>query len=282
MALRAPDGRARFVEVDLRLPRARQGAAIAEVASAWLEPAEPAGGATGIGLLEAVLLALLGGLILNLMPCVLPVLAIKAFSIAELADKSRREVVQHGFAYAAGVLATMAALAATVVALRAAGIAVGWGFQFQEPLFIAAIGAVLLVFALNLFGVFEIFIDATALDRVSAGATGLRQSFFEGENLRTVAIARLLLDNLPHCKAFWIMHTLELAQVMLQNGADDIDGTVVWYDITKVASPSTHQEATVWDLQRAIREAGFRPIERDTLYRPIERDGNDWQLAATV
>ena len=166
--------------MDLRLPRARPGAAVAEVASAWLEPAEPAGGATGIGLLEAVLLALLGGLILNLMPCVLPVLAIKAFSIAELADKSRREVVQHGFAYAAGVLATMAALAATVVALRAAGIAVGWGFQFQEPLFIAAIGAVLLVFALNLFGVFEIFINATALDRVSASATGLRQSFFEG------------------------------------------------------------------------------------------------------
>ena len=78
------------------------------------------------------------------------------------------------------------------------------------------------------------------------------------------------------------MHTLELAQLMLQNGADDIDGTVVWYDITKVASPSTHQEATVYDLQRAIREAGFRPIERDTLYRPVARDGNDWQLANPV
>ncbi len=180
LALRAPDGRARFVEVDLRVPRAPPGTAVTEVASAWLEPAEPAGSVTGVGLLEAVLLALLGGLILNLMPCVLPVLAIKAFSIAELADKSRREVLQHGFAYAAGVLATMAALAATVIALRAAGVAVGWGFQFQEPLFIAVIGAVLLVFALNLFGVFEIFINATALDRVSASATGLRQSFFEG------------------------------------------------------------------------------------------------------
>ena len=66
---------------------------------------------------------------------------------------------------------------------------------------------------------------------------------------------------------------------MLQNGADDIDGTVVWYDITKVNGPSTHQEATVWDLQRAIREAGFRPVERDTLYRSIERDGDAWRVA---
>ena len=88
-----------------------------------------------------------------------------------------------------------------------------------------------------------------------------------------------MLDNLPHCKAFWIMHTLELAQVMLQCGADDIDGTVVWYDITKVKSTSTHQEANVWDLQRAIRQAGFVPIERDTLYRPIKREGDNWQVA---
>ncbi len=87
------------------------------------------------------------------------------------------------------------------------------------------------------------------------------------ENLRTLAVARLMLDNFPHVKAFWIMHTLEMAQFMLQSGADDIDGTVVWYDITKVGSSSTHQETTVWDLRKAIREAGFRPVERDSLYR---------------
>ncbi|MCA9290736.1 MAG: radical SAM protein [Phycisphaerales bacterium] len=101
------------------------------------------------------------------------------------------------------------------------------------------------------------------------------------ENLRTLAVARLMLDNFPHVKAFWIMQTLEMAQFMLQNGADDIDGTVVWYDITKVGGASTHQETTVWDLQRAIREAGFRPVERDTLYRPIERvDGSTWRVVA--
>jgi aminodeoxyfutalosine synthase len=98
------------------------------------------------------------------------------------------------------------------------------------------------------------------------------------ENLRTLAVCRLMLDNFPHVKAFWIMQTLEMAQFMLTSGADDIDGTVVWYDITKVGGASTHQETSVWDLQRAIREAGFRPVERDTLYRPIERDGKDWHV----
>jgi aminodeoxyfutalosine synthase len=99
------------------------------------------------------------------------------------------------------------------------------------------------------------------------------------ENYRTLAIARLMLDNFPHVKAFWIMQTLPLAQVMLQSGADDIDGTVVWYDITKVGGVSTHQEVTVWALQKAIREAGLIPIERDTLYRRVERNGNKWRVA---
>ncbi|MBY0112557.1 MAG: radical SAM protein [Phycisphaerales bacterium] len=107
------------------------------------------------------------------------------------------------------------------------------------------------------------------------------------ENLRTLAIARLMLDNFPHVKAFWIMQTLPMAQLMLQSGADDIDGTVVWYDITKVNHGSgqgsagdntlTHQEVNVWTLQKAIREAGFKPIERDTLYRRVQRDGKSWK-----
>jgi aminodeoxyfutalosine synthase len=109
------------------------------------------------------------------------------------------------------------------------------------------------------------------------------------ENLRTLAIARLMLDNFPHVKAFWIMQTLPMAQLMLQSGADDIDGTVVWYDITKLnhgagqgaGSASTNQEVNVWTLQKAIREAGYEPIERDTLYRRIHRDetdGRKWRV----
>ena len=98
------------------------------------------------------------------------------------------------------------------------------------------------------------------------------------ENLRTISIVRLMLDNIPHVKAFWIMQTLHMAQHMLQCGADDIDGTVVWYDITKVSSSSTHQECTVKDLERAISDAGFTPVERDTLYRRVLREGTSWSI----
>jgi aminodeoxyfutalosine synthase len=113
------------------------------------------------------------------------------------------------------------------------------------------------------------FPDGSELERLP-GPTGL-------ENYRTLAIARLMLDNFPHVKAFWIMQTLPMAQVMLQSGADDIDGTVVWYDITHVGGASTHQEVSTWTLRRMIHEAGFRAIERDTLYRRVIRDGKSWR-----
>lgn len=115
------------------------------------------------------------------------------------------------------------------------------------------------------------FPDASELEHLP-GPTGL-------ENLRTIAVARLMLDNFPHVKSFWIMQTLPMTQLQLLAGADDVDGTVVWYDITKVGGAGTHQERSVWDLQKAIREAGFTPVERDTLYRRVERDGPAWRLA---
>jgi len=107
------------------------------------------------------------------------------------------------------------------------------------------------------------------------------------ENYRTLAVARLMLDNFPHVKAFWIMQTLPMAQIMLESGADDIDGTVVWYDITKLnhgagqgaGGASTHQEVNAWTLEKAIREAGFEPVERDTLYRRVVREGKSWRVA---
>jgi aminodeoxyfutalosine synthase len=100
------------------------------------------------------------------------------------------------------------------------------------------------------------------------------------ENLRTLAVARLMLDNFPHVKAFWIMQTLPMAELMLGAGADDLDGTVVWYDITKAVGDGNHQETSVADLARAIRHAGCEPVERDTLYRPVVRDGASWTLAS--
>lgn len=98
------------------------------------------------------------------------------------------------------------------------------------------------------------------------------------ENLRTLAIARLMLDNFPHVKSFWIMQTLAMTQLQLCCGADDVDGTVVWYDITKVAGRDTHQEVAVDDLKKAIVEAGFMAVERDTLYRKVERNGKNWSV----
>jgi aminodeoxyfutalosine synthase len=90
-------------------------------------------------------------------------------------------------------------------------------------------------------------------------------------DLKTLAIARLMLDNIAHIKAFWIMQGIGLSQVALDWGCDDLDGTVVWYDITKRQGDGTHQELHIHDIQRLIREAGKEPVERDTLYRPIRR-----------
>jgi aminodeoxyfutalosine synthase len=97
------------------------------------------------------------------------------------------------------------------------------------------------------------------------GPTGL-------DDLRTLAIARLMLDNVPHIKAFWIMQSPKLSQVALNWGVDDFDGTVVWYDITKrEGRGSNRQELTVDQIRRLIVEAGCEPVERDTLYRPVIR-----------
>jgi aminodeoxyfutalosine synthase len=120
------------------------------------------------------------------------------------------------------------------------------------------------------------FPDGSELEHLP-GPSGL-------DNLRMLAVSRLMLDNFAHVKAFWIMQTLPMAQVSLDFGVNDVDGTVVWYDITKLggtddASGGTHQEVSVGDLRRAIVEAGYEPVERDTLYRPIERDGADWRVA---
>jgi thiol:disulfide interchange protein DsbD len=180
LALRGADGALRHVEVDLPLPRARAGAEVISLGDNWLGEAARQPDGAGVGFLHAVLLALLGGLVLNLMPCVLPVLTIKVVAVAALAHRNRGELLAHGLAYTSGIQVTMAALAAVVMLLRSAGTSVGWGFQFQEPLFVAAIGVVLVVFALNLFGVFEIQFAGGALGRIGQQATGVRRSFFEG------------------------------------------------------------------------------------------------------
>ena len=90
-------------------------------------------------------------------------------------------------------------------------------------------------------------------------------------DLKNVAVARLLLDNFPHIKAYWVMMTPRVAQVALKFGADDLDGTVVEEKIYHDAGATTPQAMTRQQIIRLIREAGHEPFERDTLYRPVQR-----------
>jgi aminodeoxyfutalosine synthase len=95
-------------------------------------------------------------------------------------------------------------------------------------------------------------------------------------DLKVMAISRLMLDNFPHIKAYWVMLGLKTAQIALSFGADDLDGTVVHERIYHEAGAETPQEVTVAEIRRLITEAGRIPVERDTLYRRIEREGGTW------
>jgi suppressor for copper-sensitivity B len=116
----------------------------------------PGRGGPGTGLAAMLLLALAGGLILNAMPCVLPVLSLKVFGLVRSAGQGRTEVVRGALATAAGIVVSFLALALTAIAARAAGAAVGWGIQFQRPGFVAFLAVVVVLFCLNLWGLFEI------------------------------------------------------------------------------------------------------------------------------
>jgi aminodeoxyfutalosine synthase len=95
-------------------------------------------------------------------------------------------------------------------------------------------------------------------------------------DLKTMAISRLMLDNVPHIKAYWVMLGIKTAQVALAFGADDLDGTVVHEKIYHEAGAETPQEITVGEIRRLIAEAGRVPVERDTLYRRVERGEGGW------
>jgi thiol:disulfide interchange protein DsbD len=139
----------------------------------------PAAGAP-LPLAALIGLALLGGLLLNLMPCVLPVLSIKAVSLASAADADAAGTRAKGFAYTAGVLASMLALAAALIALRAAGAQIGWGFQLQSPRFVLGLCYLLLLVGLNLSGVFEIGGELAGIGDGLTRGDSKRASFFTG------------------------------------------------------------------------------------------------------
>ena len=137
------------------------------------------GGGGGMGLLAAVAFAFVGGLILNLMPCVFPVLSMKAASLAGHGEESGKARAQ-GIAFLIGVLATFLALAGVLIAARAAGAAIGWGFQLQSPLVVAGLGLVMLAAALNLSGLYEIGTSAQGIGAGLASRGDLVGSAFTG------------------------------------------------------------------------------------------------------
>ena len=145
---------------------------------------------TAAALISIVAIALLGGLILNLMPCVLPVLSIKALSVVEAGGKSRQAIQSSFLATAAGVIASFLVLAVAAIAVRSAGGMVGWGMQFQQPLFIVFMVLILTVFACNLMGWFEIQLPSRMATAIAGVGGGPREGFWG--HFGTGAFATLL------------------------------------------------------------------------------------------
>lgn len=144
------------------------------------DEAEPVEGFAGS--LTLLLFAFFGGVILNLMPCVLPVLSLKLFSLIKQAGESRKRLLLLGLTSTAGILASFWLLAAIISAIKAGGGAAGWGMQFQSAGFIAFMVIILSAFAMSFFGAFEVWLPGMATTKMdSAGQkAGLGGAFFTG------------------------------------------------------------------------------------------------------
>ncbi len=169
------DGKLRGLRVAVDLPL-RSGAASGSV-----------GPDAATSLAGTLFYALIGGQILNLIPCVFPVLGIKILGFVNQAGHERGKVIAHGLVFTLGVLLSFWSLAAVLAVLRAGGSELGWGFQLQEPAFVFALAAVMLVFALNMSGVFEFGLSATAVGSNLQTKSGYAGSFFTGVLATVVA-----------------------------------------------------------------------------------------------
>jgi thiol:disulfide interchange protein len=155
--------------------------------SAWRVAGTPAASAASSpparGVLTFLFFGFLGGIILNLMPCVLPVISLKIFGFIQHAGQSRDKILRSGIAFAGGIFAWFVGLALLLIGLKIAGRDITWGgFQFTNPYFVLVLSAIVLVFALNLFGVFEIALPQSATRGLLGwtGAQGDVGSFFQG------------------------------------------------------------------------------------------------------
>ena len=167
------------------LLRAKDGAERAFEISANPTPLAPADGS--VTWWQALLLAFLGGVVLNAMPCVFPILSLKLLSVAQQAHGHKNERIAHGLAYTGGVLASFAALGAVLIALRGAGQAVGWGFQLQSPIFVAVLAYLLFAMGLSLSGVAGFGSSLSGVGGGLARRSGLTGTFFTGVLATVVA-----------------------------------------------------------------------------------------------
>jgi len=132
------------------------------------------------GLFQAAALAFIGGIILNLMPCVFPVLFIKGLSLVQSGGEERHRLRTHGFVYTLGILVSFWVLVGVLLGLRSAGSHLGWGFQFQSPVFLSLMAALLFFLGLSLAGQFEIGLTLTSAGGSLAAKQGYTGSFFTG------------------------------------------------------------------------------------------------------
>lgn len=136
--------------------------------------------APGISIIQALLFALIGGLILNLMPCVFPVLSIKALSLVKIAQKHPELARKHGIAYTAGVILSFLLIAGTLIGLQASGAQIGWGFQLQNPFIVGLLAYLLFAIGLNFMGYFEVTASFANIGGRFTQNTGLSGSFATG------------------------------------------------------------------------------------------------------
>ncbi len=175
------EGKVAGIAVDVPL---QDGEPPPEMARLEALPTSPA---IGLGGTLVLFLAFAGGLILNLMPCVFPVLGLKIMGFVNRAGEAKRRVKLHGLVFTMGVLLSFWALALILIGLRAGGEELGWGFQLQSPGFVFALSALLLVFALNLAGVFEIGGSLIGVGSGFSGKFGMLGSFATGVLATVVA-----------------------------------------------------------------------------------------------
>jgi thiol:disulfide interchange protein DsbD len=168
---------------ELAIPIAHASAPAAAPASAP-SPGGPRAAVAALPL--ALAFALLGGLALNLMPCVLPVLSLKVLGFVRQGGDTRG-AFSHAVAFSVGVVVFFLVLAGGLIALRAAGAQVGWGFQLQSPGFVVFLAMLFLLLALNLLGVFELGQSLTALGNAAPVSGGLAESFWNGALATLVA-----------------------------------------------------------------------------------------------